>query len=164
VGRDGATGATESFETERLVMRPIELPDVEQLVALDSGAEVMRYLTRGEPTASSEVEVVVRQRLGTRWMAYERETKGFVGWFGAKPTCEDQYELGYRLARRYWGRGFATEGAPALVDKISRPRAPSEIGHRQWLSMSVPDGHGALRAEVRASFHLSWENRGDRAW
>jgi RimJ/RimL family protein N-acetyltransferase len=41
-----------------------------------------------------------------------------VGWFHLRPDRErpEDLDLGYRLIRRVWGRGYATEGGRALVD------------------------------------------------
>jgi RimJ/RimL family protein N-acetyltransferase len=52
-----------SFETDRLVLRPITVDDVDLLVDLDSDPEVMRYLT-GRPSRRLEIETVIRDRLG----------------------------------------------------------------------------------------------------
>ena len=38
----------------------------------------------------------------------------FIGWFHLRPP--DDPELGYRLRRDLWGRGYATEGSRALID------------------------------------------------
>jgi RimJ/RimL family protein N-acetyltransferase len=51
------------------------------------------------------------------WAAIERSSGEFLGWFGLareNPDSDDA-ELGYRLRRRVWGQGYATEGARALV-------------------------------------------------
>jgi RimJ/RimL family protein N-acetyltransferase len=103
-----------TVETMRLVLRPISLDDVELLVDLDSDPEVMRYLT-GRPSTRQEAEAVVRERLGRRWIATGKTSGKFVGWFGLVPAGDDSYDVGYRLARRWWGRGLATEGTTALI-------------------------------------------------
>jgi RimJ/RimL family protein N-acetyltransferase len=55
------------------------------------------------------------ERLGLgSWIGYEDGT--FVGWFHLTPGEGDTAVLGYRLRRRCWGRGLATEGAAALVE------------------------------------------------
>jgi RimJ/RimL family protein N-acetyltransferase len=105
-------------ETERMTLRPLTFDDVDTLLALDSDPEVMRYITGGKPTPRDEVIDIVRRRIGRRWMAADRATAAFIGWFGLVPsrTIDGEYEVGYRLRREFWGRGLATEGTTALID------------------------------------------------
>jgi hypothetical protein len=104
----------EAFGTARLLLRPITLLDVDLLVELDSDPEVMRYLT-GRPSTRTEVEATVQERLGSLWVATEKVTSRFVGWFGLVPGPDQSYSLGYRLGRNWWGQGLATEGSMALM-------------------------------------------------
>ncbi|GAA3878995.1 GNAT family N-acetyltransferase [Streptomyces sedi] len=116
------------LETERLRLRPLTERDSEALLALDSDPEVMRYLT-GRPTSEETLRTRVLPELLHHyacwdergfWAAEERGSGAFLGWFELAPVEEDsaeEVELGYRLAVSAWGRGLATEGASALVDK-----------------------------------------------
>jgi RimJ/RimL family protein N-acetyltransferase len=47
--------------------------------------------------------------------AAEKDSRRFIGWFALEPKGEDEYEIGWRLHRWAWGRGYATEGALALL-------------------------------------------------
>ncbi len=130
-------------ETARLVLRRFTAEDGADLLnELDSDPEVMRYLTGGEPSLAAAVvrDQVIPSVLATyeRWggrfglfAAYERQGGAFLGWFQLRAEREgplDAVELGYRLRRDAWGRGYATEGARALLDK-----AFSELGlQRVW--------------------------------
>ena len=70
----------ERFETDRLFLRPLSMDDVDDLVALDSDPEVMRYLNGGRRTPRDEAEEIARSSLGHRWVAVDRSTNEFVGW------------------------------------------------------------------------------------
>jgi len=113
------------LQTARLRLREFTLEDVNHVVALDSDPEVMRYISYGEPTPRA----TIAEKVLPAWIQYYRgdprvgfwaaEAEGeFIGWFHLRPDrfAPEQQELGYRLHRRHWGRGYATEGSLALLD------------------------------------------------
>lgn len=117
------------LETERLVLRRFTADDLANLVALDSDPDVMRYLTGGPPTPR---EVLQNDYLPTYlryyeryegfgfWAAIEKSTGEFLGWFHFRPPEGgplDEPELGYRLRKSAWGKGYGTEGSRALIRK-----------------------------------------------
>jgi RimJ/RimL family protein N-acetyltransferase len=115
------------LETPRLLLRQFTEHDVDNLFDLNSDPEVMRYLTGGRPTPRDVIrdeiipfhlEVYKRfDRLGT-WAAESAATGEFLGWFHlrAGPGADiTNVELGYRLRRSTWNKGYATEGSRALI-------------------------------------------------
>ena len=118
------------LETARLRLRPLSATDVDALVDLDSDPEVRRYVDL--PVAPSRAEVhAALPRLLLRFgptgepafrAAVEKESGRFCGWFHLRPLDRDPttLDLGFRLRRECWGRGLATEGARALVDRAFR--------------------------------------------
>lgn len=119
-----------SCGTERLILRRFTPADAGRLVELDSDAEVMRFLTGGKATPRELIEEDILPRF-TRvdprhpaagfWAVHERATGAFVGWVGLTVRAGAQgpeAELGYRIRRVSWGRGYATEASRALVDRI----------------------------------------------
>lgn len=135
------------LETERLRLREFNESDVDNLVRLDSDPEVMHFITGGRPTPRHEIEEHVLPRflryhlespgIGC-WAVEEKESNTFIGWFHFRPGDGhpiDQPELGYRLVRAAWGRGYATEGGRALIDNgfrelgISRVVAETMVVH-----------------------------------
>ena len=115
------------LETQRLHLRRFTFDDVDRLVELDSDPEVMRYITFGAPTPREVYAEIILPRwfaiyrdapLLGYWAAEERDGHEFHGWFHLRPDRIDvgEQELGYRLRRASWGRGYASEGACALID------------------------------------------------
>jgi len=111
------------LDTTRLVLHCFTLGDVDLLSELDSDPEVMRFLSRNAtPRQAIETEIlprIVREYAETPgfgiWAAHTRETDEFIGWFELRASGDGEAELGYRLRRAAWGRGFATEGGRALI-------------------------------------------------
>jgi len=168
------------LETGRLVLRRVTAADADNLLALDGDPEVMRYLEpRVRTRAQIEAEVLPlflgrHQRCPGfgRWAADARDSGDFVGWFGLRPVQPSDAaivdwadappgsgvaELGYRLRRSAWGRGYATEGARALVR-----RAFTELGIGEIVAttMAVNTRSRAVmrRAGLRyaRTVHLTW--------
>ena len=117
------------LETERLVLRRFTEDDVDDLVELDSDPDVMHFINGGRPTPRREIESDVlpmfldyyERFVGYGfWAAMEKSSGRFVGWFHFRPATvdrPDEVELGYRLRKSFWGKGYATEGSRALIDK-----------------------------------------------
>jgi len=117
-----------TLQTERLRLVPLSDEHLENEIELDADPEVMRYLGAGRARTRDEVEELHRHRLGAGQQVsglgfWAGLVDGeFVGWWILEPperVDEDpgrgQAELGYRLLRRYWRRGLASEGARELV-------------------------------------------------
>jgi RimJ/RimL family protein N-acetyltransferase len=148
----------EMIETERLHLRPITLDDVDLLVELDSDPDVMRHIS-GRPSTRAEVEGVIRERLGWRWIATERASTAFVGWFGLVPCRNRRYEVGFRLRRAWWGRGLATEGARALIDAAFSLVA-AEAVTAQTMAVNTRSRAVMERCGMQhtRTFHLEWDD------
>jgi RimJ/RimL family protein N-acetyltransferase len=115
------------LETPRLVIRQFTEDDVDNLFNLNSDPEVMRYLTGGRPTPREEIRDQIipfhlaaygrMDRLGT-WAAESTATGEFLGWFHFRPGSDGDItniDLGYRLRKAAWSKGYATEGSRALI-------------------------------------------------
>ena len=162
------------LETERLVLRRFTADDVDDLVALDSDPAVMRYINGGRPTSRDEIESEVlpaflayyeRYAGYGFWAAVERSTGRFVGWFHFRPVQgapTDEVELGYRLRRSAWGKGYATEGSRALIDK-----GFSEFGVQRVFASTMVVNVASRRVMEKAGltfvrvFHQPWPDHID---
>ena len=151
-------GVQEQIAFDRLLLRPLWVGDIDLLVELDSDHEVMRFLT-GRPSATAEVEAAIRDNLGHRWIALDRASGEFVGWFGLVPIGDDAFEFGYRLMRRWWGLGLATEGARAMIDEAFTMRGVTRVA-AQTMAVNQRSRRVMERCGMRylRTFHLDFED------
>jgi RimJ/RimL family protein N-acetyltransferase len=117
------------LETQRLVLRRFSVDDADNLVDLDADPDVMRFVSGGVATSRDEIENEVlpaflsyyeRSEGYGFWAVIEKATGEFVGWFHFRPRPDavpGEVELGYRLRKSAWGKGYATEGSRALIRK-----------------------------------------------
>jgi ribosomal-protein-alanine N-acetyltransferase len=117
------------IETERLYFRELQASDDQNIFNLDSDAEVHRYLGN-KPLHHIEQARDVIKFIRQQYIDYgigrlaiiEKETNDFIGWGGFKLITDvvnghqNYYDLGYRLLRKHWGKGYATESSKAAVD------------------------------------------------
>ena len=157
------------LETERLQLRRFTDDDVENLLELDGDPDVMRFINGGRPTAREEIENEVlpafldfyeRYAGYGFWAAVEKSTGRFIGWFHFRPAAGapgDEVELGYRLRRSAWGKGYATEGSRALIHK-----GFAELGVQRVVASTMVVNVASRRVMEKAglrfvrTFHQPW--------
>lgn len=148
----------DELQTARLSMRPVVLADTDLLVELDSDPEVMRFLT-GRASSRAEVQRLILEPAGCRWVAHHTETGEFVGWFGLVPGAAGTYDVGYRLRRRWWGHGLATEGTRAIIDaafsSLDAHRVTAQTMAVNQRSRRVMERCGMRHVRT---FHVEWED------
>ncbi len=112
-----------TLETERLLLRPFEATDLDDLCALYADPDVMRYLSTG---VLGRADTALRlQRMMDHWQTHgygiwaviRKSDSRFIGRCGIANLHEyEDPELAYTFARAHWGQGYATEAARAAVD------------------------------------------------
>jgi ribosomal-protein-alanine N-acetyltransferase len=127
----------------RLALREWRDADLEPYAALNADPEVMRYfpntLDRDESDASAARvrEHFHRHGFGP-WAVEIPGVADFAGFVGLMiPSFEAHFtpcvEIGWRLARAYWGQGYATEAARAVLDY-----AWGTLALDQLLALTIP--------------------------
>jgi RimJ/RimL family protein N-acetyltransferase len=113
------------LETDRLLLRRWRAADREAFADLNADPEVMRHFSGTMTQAESDAFVdrieglFERQGFGL-WALEVKDGGTFIGFTGLNPMPpgvpgEGGMEVGWRLARRGWGHGYATEAARAAV-------------------------------------------------
>jgi RimJ/RimL family protein N-acetyltransferase len=161
------------LETERLLLRRFTAADVDNLVDLDNDPQVMHFVTGGRGTSVQETrDEVLPAFLGYYdrypgygfWAVMEKSTGDFLGWFHLRPAPDGgrpgEPELGYRLTRSAWGKGYATEGSRALIRK-----AFAELGAERVYAETMAVHAASRRVMEKAglalirSFHQDWPDK-----
>ena len=115
---------TERIETPRLILRPFTLEDIPASFEMEQDPDINQYTNDGGVKSYSEIENLIKtvinvdyQENGFGRFAMElKETSEFIGFSGLKYLREtDEVDLGYRLKKKYWGKGLATESCIASI-------------------------------------------------
>ena len=116
--------------TERLLLRPGWAEDAPALAAAIADERIVRNLaTAPWPYRLRDAEAFLaqpRDPVLPSFLIFER-TDGeprLIGSCGLARRSSGAVELGYWIARPFWGRGFATEASSALIDIVRALRLP----------------------------------------
>ena len=134
--------------TERLTLRPLTLDDIEWFAAMRGDADIMRYIGANGAVPRQ----VAEERLDRHVACWNERGLGMfgarqhgeeapVGWAGLQPLeGTDEIEVGYAFAKPWWGRGFATEAATALVRW-----GFEELGLERIVAVAYPENEPSRR-------------------
>jgi RimJ/RimL family protein N-acetyltransferase len=149
------------LETPRLVLRRFTRADADNLVSLNADPDVMRFISGGVPIGRSEIEEeLLPAFLGYYerfdgygfWAAAEKRTGEFLGCFYLTPReggAPGEAELGFRLHKSAWGKGYATEGSRALIRS-----GFTEFGLRRVVADTMAGNIAARRVLEKAGLRL----------
>lgn len=141
---------TPELRTGRLRLRAWRDDDLEPFAALNADPVVMEHFPAPLSRSESDAFVdVVQQRWregGPSWWAVEViDGAPFIGFVGLSEVRFDApfapaVEVGWRLAREHWGRGYAPEAARAAID-----HGVDELGLDEIVSFTVPTNTNSRR-------------------
>jgi len=143
------------FETDRLALLPRSMRDFEACLAMDRDPEVTKYVP-GPWNDAEQHERFVRERMAAAfgpglgyWSIFARQQPGqFLGWILLIPNdgVGPEIEIGWRLNRHAWGKGYATEAARPIVahafQTVGLDRIVAEIDPANSASIHVAEKIG----------------------
>lgn len=153
------------IETPRLILRPFRPEDTGAFHVILSQPEVMHYLPESVMTLDevrkivdwyqtcyekNTPEKIIKWALAV-WL---KETSEIIGWAGVGPLefDESQTEMFYGLSSEYWGQGYATEAAEAVVDY-----AFNVIGLKRLVGVAKPEN--AASVKILEKIGMSFERK-----
>lgn len=154
-----------TLETDRLLMRMWREGDFERHAEICADPNVMRFLGEGKALDRTGAWRHMAMLVGHwhlrgygHWAVEEKASGRLIGRIGFyNPADYPGFELGWTLARDYWGRGYATEGARRALDyafdEMNRDHVISLIDPENKASIKVAERLGETlegRAEVSA--------------
>ncbi len=138
------------LDTPRLRLRELRESDFDAYASLCADAEVMRYVggTLSREDAWRHLAMLIGHwslRGYGMWALEEAATGAFVGRLGLhNPEGWPGRELGWTLARAYWGRGYAFEAATAALHV-----AFDSLGWSRVISLISPQNLRSIRLAER---------------
>ena len=157
------------LSTERLQLVPYADEHLDALSELNSDPEVMRYIS-GRPQTRAETQTTI-ERVKARWekcgyswwTVIERQSSEVIGAgciqnlrrAGVEPDLTCPLEIGWRIRRDKWRRGFATEAAQAMAEfAFTRLRADA------LLAVCHPENGASIGVMAKLGMHY----RGMEDW
>jgi ribosomal-protein-alanine N-acetyltransferase len=110
------------IETNRLCLRPLAQTDFESLCLLDGDPIVRSFFPEGVLNPNQIQQELQRHLLNWQNKGFgifamiHRDTQTFIGRCGFNQLHSGTIELGYLLLPAYWGQGYATEAAKAVLN------------------------------------------------
>jgi len=147
------------IETARLILRPPVPADRAGLHAMWADPAVMADLGPVKSAADSDTTIARHASYGDShglgfWAVEHRDEKVLIGFCGLKPGAEGtpiagEVEIGWMLARPWWGRGYAREAAAASLDwawaNLAAPRVTAITAAQNLRSQGLMERLGMHR-------------------
>lgn len=150
--------STHVVETERLILRRLDVDDAEFILELlnepsflrfvgDKGVRTLedarRYITDGPMTSY--------ERFGFGlYLTLVKEDATPIGICGLLQRDNlDDADVGFAFRPRYWSKGYARESAAAVVEHGRR-----DFGLRRIVAITASDNHGSIKVLERLGFHF----------
>jgi RimJ/RimL family protein N-acetyltransferase len=146
------------LHTERLRLEPITDRHYGGMRRMTADPEVMHFLNKGKPQTEEETRAGI-ERIKRRW-----EEWGYSWWalietasgemIGAAclqhlgTDAAQPFEIGWRLTRDSWGKGYASEAACAIVR-----HAFDTVGADEVLAVAHPDNAASIKVMQRLGMH-----------
>ena len=170
------------FETKRLILRQWHVKDYSAFADMNSDFDVMEHFPSIMSTDESDemarrIQSLISKRGWGLWATEEKDSNKFMGFVGlhepsAKLPFSPCVEIGWRLSREFWGKGYATEAAEEVLKfafsalklpevyaftSINNARSKAVMERLHMLNIDQNFGHPALPVEHALREHILYK-------
>lgn len=141
------------LDSERLYLRELTKNDHQLLYRLNGDPEVMEFirtpdsLDQAKESLERYISFYDGNGLGI-WAAHQIKDDKFVGlYIFRKYEQTDDVEIGYRLHKDFWGKGYATEMTKVLIDY-----AFDVLELKELFAVALPDNKSSAKVLKKCGF------------
>ena len=115
------------LETERIIIRHLSINDLEPLSVILRDPDVMKHSVNGVMSREATLKFIndciqsYKENEYGPWALIDKNKKQLIGFSGINEmdfNCSSVTNLGYRLAKEYWNKGYATEAVENILEHI----------------------------------------------
>lgn len=151
------------FASERLLFRSYTQADFDFLYGMLSDREMVRYIGNGDTRDPEGTQAFLEWIYSHYEMNEEYGLKvivrkddnvpvGHAGIVPQKVNGKDELEIGYWIARPYWGNGYASEAAKAFLH-----RGVNQLGVDRFISLIQPGNEASRKVADKNSMSVEAE-------
>lgn len=161
------------MKTERICFSEWKANDTDLAETLWGDSKVTKLIcasgvfTKEDIARRLETEIRNDEKYGVQyWPIFTLDTNDLIGCCGLRPRKENEYEIGFHLRPKYWGRGYAKEAAEAVIqyaftvlkaEKLFAGHNPKNIASQKVLAKLGFSYIGDEYYEPTGLFHPSYE-------
>ncbi len=157
---------TYPLKTNRLRIQPLSKEDAAEFATYRSDPEIARYQTWDSPYTQAQALELIESQAGLdlppngEWLQlgiHLNESGELIGDLAlhALDAAEPSFEIGYTIAKRFQGQGYAKEAASALIEYLMR-----EVGSKRFIA--TPDRRNL--PSIRLLQSLGFTQRPEKSW
>ncbi len=144
------------LETSRLQLRPCQSEDIQLIHTLWTNDRIRFFLFDNRVISSDEAKSFVEDSLANfeqhgygLWLVFIRDMEHLVGFAGFLSSEEGTPSLIYGVHPDWWGYGYATEAASAVLsyalEKLALPKVRADVDEPNIASVRVLEKVGMRR-------------------
>jgi len=151
------------LETDRLLLRIFQKCDCDAMTLINQDPKVMEYFSAVSDRKQTieHIERIIKHQEKYGYSLYAVEIKSsaeMIGFVGLLHRTKEEFDahfmpstaIGWRLSKKYWNQGYATEAALAVLDYAFKQLNLTEV-----VSFANPQNEASRRVMEKIGLHHS---------